>query len=141
MGSAVVVVRNIANCCYARFLRWRVALMELGIEKLGLTSATKPIPDFGQGPDPYQGIQVHDYMSVSFLRQDPYVKAASKKTIEVFSIAGIEGTFTLPAIEDRGPGAMNTVKLINFPVDHADHSTSRGAGSRHHGQPHRRPLR
>jgi hypothetical protein len=57
--------------------------MELGIEKLGLASATKPIPDFGQGPDPYQGIQVHDYMSVSFLRQDPHVKAASKKTIEV----------------------------------------------------------
>jgi len=67
------------------FLRWRVALMEIGIAKLDLASATKPIPDFGQGPDPYQGIQVHDYMSVSFLRQDPHVKAASSKAIEIFS--------------------------------------------------------
>ena len=67
------------------FLRWRVGLMELGLEKLNLAAATKPIPDFGQGPDPYQGIQIHDYLSVSFLRQDPHVKAASKKTIDVFS--------------------------------------------------------
>lgn len=53
--------------------------MELGISKLNLASATKPIPDFGQGPDPYQGIQVHEYMNVSFIRQDPLVKAASSK--------------------------------------------------------------
>lgn len=62
-----------------RFMRWRIALMELGISKLDLASATKPIPDFGQGPDPYQGIQVHEYMNVSFIRQDPLVKAASSK--------------------------------------------------------------
>ncbi|KAK8164975.1 CRAL-TRIO domain-containing protein [Phyllosticta citrichinensis] len=67
------------------FIRWRVALMEKGIAKLKLKEATVPIPDFNQGPDPYQGIQVHDYLSVSFLRQDPHVKAASKRTIELFS--------------------------------------------------------
>ncbi|KAF9697095.1 hypothetical protein EKO04_004939 [Ascochyta lentis] len=65
------------------FLRWRVGLMEKSIQKLNLASATKPIPNFGEGPDPYQGFQVHDYLQVSFLRQDPLVKAATKKTIEV----------------------------------------------------------
>ena len=59
--------------------------MEIGVEKLNLSSVTTPIPDFGQGPDPHQGIQVHDYLQVSFLRQDPYVKAASKKAIDTFS--------------------------------------------------------
>ncbi|KAH7045794.1 phosphatidylinositol transfer protein SFH5 [Macrophomina phaseolina] len=67
------------------FLRWRVALMEMGIRKLNLANATQPIPDYGKGPDPYQGIQVHDYLSVSFIRQDPNVKAATKRTIELFS--------------------------------------------------------
>ena len=67
------------------FMRWRVALMESSVQQLGMAEATKPIPDFGQGPDPYQGFQIHDYMNVSFLRQDPLVKAASKKAIEVFS--------------------------------------------------------
>jgi hypothetical protein len=57
--------------------------MEIGVQKLKLKSATKPIPDYGDGPDPYQGIQVHDYKSVSFLRMDPLAKAASKKTIEL----------------------------------------------------------
>ncbi|KIW03320.1 uncharacterized protein PV09_05531 [Verruconis gallopava] len=66
------------------FIKWRVALMERSVHELGLANATKPIPDYGQGPDPYQGFQVHDYMNVSFLRQDPLVKAASKKAIEVF---------------------------------------------------------
>ena len=32
-------------------------------------------------------VQVHDYLDVSFLRMDPNVKAASKKTIETFSMA------------------------------------------------------
>ncbi|KAB2579956.1 Cellular retinaldehyde-binding/triple function [Lasiodiplodia theobromae] len=67
------------------FLRWRVALMEMGIKKLNLANATQPIPDYGNGPDPYQGIQVHDYLSVSFIRQDPNVKAASRRTIDLFS--------------------------------------------------------
>ncbi|KAL5115768.1 Non-classical phosphatidylinositol transfer protein (PITP) [Pleosporales sp. CAS-2024a] len=65
------------------FLRWRVGLMEKSVQKLNLASATAPIPDFGQGPDPYQGFQIHDYLQVSFLRQDPAVKAATAKTIEV----------------------------------------------------------
>jgi len=59
--------------------------MEIGIEKLNLSTVTTPIPDFGHGPDPHQGIQIHDYLQVSFLRQDPHVKAASKKTIDTFS--------------------------------------------------------
>ena len=66
------------------FLRWRVGVMELGIQKMNLRRAKTPIPDYGNGPDPYQGVQVHDYLNVSFLRMDPYAKAASSKTIEIF---------------------------------------------------------
>ena len=60
--------------------------MELGLRQShpNLKNACKPIPDYNCGSDPYQGIQVHDYLSVSFLRMDPYAKAASKKTIETF---------------------------------------------------------
>jgi phosphatidylinositol transfer protein SFH5 len=57
--------------------------MELGVSKLELAKAKTPIPDYGKGPDPYQGIQVHDYQSVSFLRMDPRAKAASKAAIEL----------------------------------------------------------
>jgi hypothetical protein len=67
------------------FIRWRVALMERSVQKLNLASATQPIPDFGTGPDPYQGIQVHDYLQVSFLRQNPDTKAATNKTIATLS--------------------------------------------------------
>ncbi|RLN37665.1 hypothetical protein BBJ28_00001931 [Nothophytophthora sp. Chile5] len=67
-----------ADCCNGR-------IVVKGIQKLKLAEATTPIPDYGQGPDPYQGIQVHDYLNISFLRQDPNVKAASRRTIEVFS--------------------------------------------------------
>ncbi|KAF1812834.1 CRAL/TRIO domain-containing protein [Eremomyces bilateralis CBS 781.70] len=67
------------------FIRWRVALMERSIAALHLTSATEPIPDYGLGEDPYCGIQVHDYQNVSFLRQDPHVKTASRKIIDLFS--------------------------------------------------------
>ena len=66
------------------FMRWRVALMELSLQSLNLAAATEPIPDYGKGPDPYQGIQVHDYLNVSFLRQDPHVKAASTEAINTF---------------------------------------------------------
>ena len=82
--------------------------MERSVQKLNLSNATTPIPDYGQGPDPYQGFQVHDYLQVSFLRQDPgmslpphppfpiflfipilttptAVKAATKRTIEILS--------------------------------------------------------
>ncbi|CAI6340576.1 unnamed protein product [Periconia digitata] len=65
------------------FLRWRVGLMERSVQKLNLSSATQPIPNYNEGPDPYQGFQVHDYLQVSFLRQDPAVKAASKATINL----------------------------------------------------------
>ncbi|KAF2852863.1 CRAL/TRIO domain-containing protein, partial [Plenodomus tracheiphilus IPT5] len=65
------------------FLRWRVGLMEKSIQALNLSSATTPIPDLGQGPDPYQGFQIHDYLQVSFLRRDPLVKAATSKTIDI----------------------------------------------------------
>lgn len=66
-----------------RFIKWRTALMELGVQKLNLGAVTEPIPE--DGTDPYQMIQVHDYLSVSFLRMDPHVKTASSKTIELFS--------------------------------------------------------
>ncbi|PNS15909.1 Phosphatidylinositol transfer protein SFH5 [Sphaceloma murrayae] len=66
------------------FIRWRVALMELTIARLDIANAKTPLPDYGKGPDPYQAVQVHDYLSVSFLRQAPEVKAASSKTIQLF---------------------------------------------------------
>lgn len=60
--------------------------MELTIAKLHLADAKTPIPDYGQGPDPYQALQIHDYLSVSFLRQPAEVKAASSKTIQLFQL-------------------------------------------------------
>jgi phosphatidylinositol transfer protein SFH5 len=68
-----------------RFIKWRTALMELSILPLDLPHATGPL-DPGK-PDPYQITQVHDYLSVSFLRMDPHIKAASKEVISVFSTA------------------------------------------------------
>ncbi|XP_014560497.1 hypothetical protein COCVIDRAFT_49868, partial [Bipolaris victoriae FI3] len=65
------------------FLRWRVGLMEKSVQALSLSTATTPIPNYGEGPDPYQGFQVHDYLQVSFIRRDPLVKAATNKTIEI----------------------------------------------------------
>ncbi|RYO39676.1 Phosphatidylinositol transfer protein [Alternaria arborescens] len=65
------------------FLRWRVGLMEKSVQALNLPAATAPIPNFGEGPDPYQGFQIHDYLQVSFLRRDPLVKTATNKTIEI----------------------------------------------------------
>lgn len=59
--------------------------MELGVQKLNLSAVTAPIPEGGE--DPYQMIQVHDYMSVSFFKMDPHVKAASKETIQTFGMA------------------------------------------------------
>ena len=59
--------------------------MELSVQKLKLDEVTEPIPEGGE--DPYQMIQVHDYLNVSFFRMDPAVKAASKETISVFSMA------------------------------------------------------
>lgn len=65
------------------FLRWRVGLMEKSVQALSLSTATTPIPNYGAGPDPYQGFQIHDYLQVSFLRRDPLVKAATDKTIVI----------------------------------------------------------
>jgi hypothetical protein len=75
--------------------------MELSVQELDLKSATEKILE--DGIDPYRKyltysvlfttkqhpgmVQVHDYLNVSFLRMDPSVKAASKKTIETFSMA------------------------------------------------------
>ncbi|KAH8732284.1 phosphatidylinositol transfer protein SFH5 [Phaeosphaeriaceae sp. PMI808] len=65
------------------FLRWRVGLMEKSVQKLNLKDAKDPIPNYGEGLDKYQGFQIHDYLQVSFLRQDAHVKAATTKTIEL----------------------------------------------------------
>jgi hypothetical protein len=59
--------------------------MELAVKELKLDQATTVI-DY-DGEDPYQMIQVHDYLNVSFLRLNPTIRAATKKTIEVFSTA------------------------------------------------------
>jgi len=66
------------------FISWRVALMEIALQDLSLSTATKPVTaDY----DPYKIFQVHDYKSISFLRQSPQVKAASQETIKIFSTA------------------------------------------------------
>lgn len=58
--------------------------MELTLAGLHLDSATKSIPDYGSGPDPYQAIQIHDYLSVSFFRQPAEIKASSTRIIDMF---------------------------------------------------------
>ncbi len=56
--------------------------MEDALQALGIDKAIKPITaDY----DPYKILQVHDYKSISFLRQSPVVKAASTETIKVFA--------------------------------------------------------
>jgi phosphatidylinositol transfer protein SFH5 len=65
-----------------RFIEWRVALMEDALQSLAIDKATKPIT---AEYDPYKILQVHDYKSISFLRQSPAVKAASTETIKVFA--------------------------------------------------------
>ncbi|KAL2163541.1 hypothetical protein VTH06DRAFT_5599 [Thermothelomyces fergusii] len=50
------------------FLEWRVALMELALQELDIASATREIT---AEYDPYKMFQVHDYKSISFLRQSP----------------------------------------------------------------------
>ncbi|KAI9933301.1 hypothetical protein ASPWEDRAFT_43075 [Aspergillus wentii DTO 134E9] len=67
------------------FIKWRVALMELAVKDLKLNEATSVIEYDGE--DPYQMVQVHDYLGVSFFRLNPAVKAATKKTIDVFATA------------------------------------------------------
>ncbi|KAG0155889.1 hypothetical protein PDIDSM_3062 [Penicillium digitatum] len=67
------------------FVQWRAALMELAVQDLKMKDATEVIEYNGE--DPYQMIQVHDYMNVKFLRMDPSVRAATKKVIQVFATA------------------------------------------------------
>ena len=56
--------------------------MEEALQALGIDKATKPI---SAEYDPYKILQVHDYKSISFLRQSSIVQAASKETIKVFA--------------------------------------------------------
>lgn len=63
---------------------YRIALQELGIQQLKLSEATEPIT---AEKDPYKIMQVHDYKSISFLRQPPAVKAASTEVIKKFALA------------------------------------------------------
>jgi phosphatidylinositol transfer protein SFH5 len=65
-----------------RFLDWRVALMELALQELSISTAAEPIT---ADSDDYKIYQIHDYKSISFLRQDAKVKTASKETISVFA--------------------------------------------------------
>ncbi|KAJ5958433.1 uncharacterized protein N7479_005583 [Penicillium vulpinum] len=67
------------------FVQWRAALMELAVQDLKMKDATEVIEYDGE--DPYQMVQVHDYMNVKFFRMDPSVRAATKKVIEVFATA------------------------------------------------------
>lgn len=59
--------------------------MEMAVAELNLQEATTMIPS--EGPDPYQMLQVHDYMNVSFLRMPSNLRAATKETISIFSMA------------------------------------------------------
>lgn len=63
---------------------YRIALQELGIQQLKLSDATEPIT---ADKDLYKIIQVHDYKSISFLRQNPNVKAATTEVIKSFALA------------------------------------------------------
>jgi hypothetical protein len=58
--------------------------MELTLAHLDLPNATAQIPDYGEGLDPYQAVQLHDYQSVSFFRQPAEIKASSTKIIDLF---------------------------------------------------------
>lgn len=70
-----------------RFVKWRAALMEMAVQEMNLNDAKEVIDYDRNGNDPYQLIQVHDYQNVKFFRVDPTVRAASRKTIDVFSTA------------------------------------------------------
>ena len=61
--------------------------MELSVQQLHLNGIKEPIAEGADAHDPHQMLQVHDYLSVSFFRMDPNVKAASKETIQTFSMA------------------------------------------------------
>lgn len=87
-----------------RFMDYRIALQELGIQQLNLSDATEPIT---AETDPYKIMQVHDYKSISFLRQPPSVKAASTEVIKQFALAYPEllkartGHYSSPSMTSR----------------------------------------
>ncbi|OQE40129.1 hypothetical protein PENCOP_c006G04309 [Penicillium coprophilum] len=82
-GAVKDISKTFANT--DEFVQWRAALMELAVQDLKMKDATEVIEYDGE--DPYQMIQVHDYMNVKFFRMDPSVRAATKKVIEVFATA------------------------------------------------------
>lgn len=59
--------------------------MELAVQELKLAQSTSVLEYDGE--DPYQMVQVHDYLNLSFLRLNPNLRAATKKTIDVFATA------------------------------------------------------
>lgn len=76
--------------------------MELSLAQLNLSETTVPIPDYNAGPDPHQVIQVHDYLSVSFIRMDPHIRAASTATIKLF--------------KDYYPETLSRKFFVNIPL-------------------------
>lgn len=60
--------------------------MEMAVQELKMKDATTVIEYDGEN-DPYKMVQVHDYLNVKFLRMDPKIRAATKKTIAVFATA------------------------------------------------------
>lgn len=62
-------------------MTWRIALQELGLQLLNLSSATTHI---SSAFDPYKITQVHDYKSITFFSQPASVKTASREVIRVF---------------------------------------------------------
>lgn len=76
--------------------------MEITLAQLKLQDATLAVPAYGQGPDPYQAIQVHDYLSVSFFRPPAEIKNSSTKIIDLFQryypeTVSLKGTKFTPA--------------------------------------------
>lgn len=98
-------------------MKWRVALMELTLDHLHLRDAKKVIPDYTHGPDPYQALQVHDYLSVSFLRQPAEVKNASRETIQVF--------------QQNYPETMSKKYFVNVPIVRLAQNIQVGTNSTH----------
>lgn len=82
---------------------YRIALQELGIQQLNLSSATEPIT---ADKDPYKIVQVHDYKSISFLRQNPNVKAATAEVIKKFALAYPELLKVGTSCSDRSPPSL-----------------------------------
>ncbi len=76
--------------------------MELSLAQLHLSETTVPIPDYNAGHDPHQVIQVHDYLSVSFIRMDPHIRAASTATIKLF--------------KDYYPETLSRKFFVNIPL-------------------------